>query len=177
MKPVDKKLLVGIAIVAAVLLALGFFVVDRPIAEWVRTSGIENVGFAGTKHPDVVKRFLLFASGKEAADIQARTGAVLPAYAGGEQKWMDAMPGFTHLKVFIDAKKYAVPLPVQGNAAEWQGLQTKYLTPAWDGQESASDAAAQYGEEAIAADGVHPTELGSTLIAGAWLAAEASATS
>ena len=43
MKPVDKKLLVGIAIVAAVLLALGFFVVDRPIAEWVRTSGVENV--------------------------------------------------------------------------------------------------------------------------------------
>ncbi|CAN5468278.1 SGNH/GDSL hydrolase family protein [soil metagenome] len=37
-----------------------------------------------------------------------------------------------------------------------------------------SDAAAQNGgAAAIAADGVHPTPLGSTLIAGAWLAAEA----
>ncbi len=36
-----------------------------------------------------------------------------------------------------------------------------------------SDAADQYGASAIAADGVHPTELGATLIAGAWLAAEA----
>jgi len=35
------------------------------------------------------------------------------------------------------------------------------------------DAAAQYGDKAVAEDGVHPTELGSTLIAGAWLAAEA----
>ncbi|MGN6327015.1 SGNH/GDSL hydrolase family protein [Pseudolysinimonas sp.] len=35
------------------------------------------------------------------------------------------------------------------------------------------DAAAQYGEKALAEDGVHPTELGATLIAGAWLAAEA----
>jgi acyl-CoA thioesterase I len=35
-----------------------------------------------------------------------------------------------------------------------------------------ADAAEQYGEKAIAEDGVHPTELGSTLIAGAWLAAE-----
>jgi lysophospholipase L1-like esterase len=40
-----------------------------------------------------------------------------------------------------------------------------------------ADAATQYGEAALAADGVHPTELGSALIAGAWLAAEASATS
>jgi len=38
-----------------------------------------------------------------------------------------------------------------------------------------SDAAAQNGgAAAIAADGVHPTELGSRLIAGAWLAAEGS---
>jgi multiple sugar transport system substrate-binding protein len=110
------------------------------------TSGIENVGSAHTKYPDAVKKFLIFASGKEAADIQAKTGAVLPAYAGGEKKWMAAMPDFTHLQVFIDAKKYAVPLPVQGNAAEWQGLQTKYLTPAWEGQQSAADAAKAYAQ-------------------------------
>lgn len=34
------------------------------------------------------------------------------------------------------------------------------------------DAVEQYGATAIAEDGVHPTELGATLIAGAWLAAE-----
>jgi acyl-CoA thioesterase I len=39
------------------------------------------------------------------------------------------------------------------------------------------DAAEQFGEAALAADGVHPTELGSTLIAGAWLAAESSVSS
>lgn len=40
-----------------------------------------------------------------------------------------------------------------------------------------ADAAEQYGEKAIAADGVHPTELGATLIAGAWLGAESQASS
>lgn len=35
-----------------------------------------------------------------------------------------------------------------------------------------ADAAEQYGARAVAEDGVHPTELGATLIAGAWLAAE-----
>ncbi|HEY3547904.1 MAG TPA: sugar ABC transporter substrate-binding protein [Propionicimonas sp.] len=108
------------------------------------SSGIENVGFAGTKHPAEVKKFLLFASGEEAANIQAKGGAVLPAYAGTAQTWMNAMPEFKDLQVFIDAVKYAVPLPVQGNAAEWQGLQTQYLTPAWNGQTSAEQAAKDY---------------------------------
>ncbi|MGO4299424.1 ABC transporter substrate-binding protein [Leifsonia sp. RAF41] len=110
------------------------------------TSGIENVGYAGTKHPDAVKKFLLFASGKEAGDIQAKSGAVLPAYAGGEKTWMAAMPEFKNLQVFIDAQKYSVPLPVQGNAAEWQGDQTKYLTGAWDGTTSVADATKQYAD-------------------------------
>ncbi|MFW8745274.1 SGNH/GDSL hydrolase family protein [Mesorhizobium japonicum] len=35
-----------------------------------------------------------------------------------------------------------------------------------------ADAVEQYGARAVAEDGVHPTELGATLIAGAWLAAE-----
>jgi multiple sugar transport system substrate-binding protein len=110
------------------------------------SSGIANVGFAGTKHPDEVKRFLLFASGEEAAKIQAESGAVLPAFKGTSQTWMDAMPEFTNLGVFIDAIDYAVPLPVQGNAAEWQGLQGDYLTPAWNGETSAADAAKAYAE-------------------------------
>ncbi|GAA1524554.1 sugar ABC transporter substrate-binding protein [Kribbella lupini] len=110
------------------------------------TSGIENVGYAGTKHPEETKKFLLFASGEQAANIQAKSGAVLPAYQGTEKAWMAAMPEFENLQVFIDAKAYSVPLPVQGNAAEWQGLQAKYLTPAWDGKVSVADATAQYAD-------------------------------
>ncbi|MER7245568.1 sugar ABC transporter substrate-binding protein [Kribbella sp. NPDC000426] len=110
------------------------------------TSGIENVGYAGTKHPEETKKFLLFASGQEAANIQAKTGAVLPAYQGTEKTWMKAMPEFKNLQIFIDAKAYSVPLPVQGNAAEWQGLQAKYLTPAWDGKVSVAEATAQYAD-------------------------------
>lgn len=110
------------------------------------TSGIVNVGFSGTKHPEAVKKFILFASGEEAAEIQAKNGAVLPAYEGSEQAWMAAMPEFTNLQVFIDAKDYSVPLPIQGNAAAWQGEQTKYLTGAWDGTTTVAEATAQYAD-------------------------------
>jgi len=119
------------------------------------SSGIENVGYAGTKHPEETKKFLLFASGKEAAEIQAESGAVLPAFKGTEATWMAAMPEFTNLQVFIDALDYAVPLPVQGNAAEWQGLQAKYLTAAWNGETTVEEAASAYAkaiDEVLAAD-------------------------
>ena len=110
------------------------------------TSGIENVAYAGTKHPAEAAKFVMFASGADAAQIQAESGAVLPAFKGTSQIWMDAMPEFTNLHVFVDALEYAVPLPVQGNAAEWQGLQADYLTAAWNGQASAADAAKAYAE-------------------------------
>lgn len=110
------------------------------------TSGIENVAYAGTKHPAEAAKFVMFASGAEAAKIQAESGAVLPAFKGTSQTWMDAMPEFTNLHVFIDALDYAVPLPVQGNAAEWQGMQADYLTAAWNGTSSPADAAKAYAE-------------------------------
>jgi multiple sugar transport system substrate-binding protein len=119
------------------------------------SSGITNVGYVGTKHPEETKKFLLFASGEEAANIQAKSGAVLPAFKGTEATWMAAMPEYKNLQVFIDALAYAVPLPVQGNAAEWQGLQAKYLTDAWNGDESVADATKKYAaaiNEVLAAD-------------------------
>jgi len=108
------------------------------------SSGITNVGYIGTKHPEETKKFLLFASGEEAAKIQAKNGAVLPAFKGTEATWMAAMPEFANLQVFVDALEYSVPLPVQGNAAEWQGLQAEYLTGAWTGEESVADATKKY---------------------------------
>lgn len=126
-----------------------------PAGEATIMSGIANVGYAGTEHPEEVERFLLFASGERAAEIQAETGAVLPAYEGTQQGWVDAMPEFENLSVFLDAVEYAVPLPVDGNASEWQGLETEYLTPAWNGEVPVEDAARDYAaaiDEVLAAD-------------------------
>jgi len=40
----DRRLLAWVAAVAAALVALGLLGVDRPLAEWVRASGVENAG-------------------------------------------------------------------------------------------------------------------------------------
>ncbi|GII59515.1 sugar ABC transporter substrate-binding protein [Planotetraspora thailandica] len=107
------------------------------------TSGIGNAGYAGSKHPEELKKFLAFLGGTRAAEIQAATGTVLPAYKGTQQPWLDSMPEY-HLQVFIDAIDYSVPLPVQGNASEWQGLAPQFLTDAWDGKKPVEQAAKEY---------------------------------
>ncbi|GIF62530.1 sugar ABC transporter substrate-binding protein [Asanoa ishikariensis] len=107
------------------------------------TSGIGNAGYAGSKHPEQLKKFLAFLGGSKAAEIQAATGTVLPAYEGTQQPWLDSMPEYK-LQVFIDAIAYSVPLPVAGNASEWQGLATQYLGPAWSGKKPVQEAATEY---------------------------------
>ncbi|MFB9677601.1 ABC transporter substrate-binding protein [Streptosporangium vulgare] len=107
------------------------------------TSGIGNAGYAGSKHPEELKKFLAFLGGTKAAEIQAATGTVLPAYKGTQQPWLDAMPEFK-LQVFVDAIEYGVPLPVAGNASEWQGLAAQYLAPAWNGEKPVQEAAKEY---------------------------------
>ncbi|MGP3963160.1 ABC transporter substrate-binding protein [Nonomuraea sp. 3N208] len=107
------------------------------------TSGIGNAGYAGSKHPEELKKFLAFLGGTKAAEIQAATGTVLPAYKGTQEPWLKSMPEF-NLQVFIDAIEYSVPLPVAGNTAEWQGLSAQYLSPAWEGAKPVEAAAKEY---------------------------------
>ncbi|PZG18543.1 ABC transporter substrate-binding protein [Nonomuraea aridisoli] len=107
------------------------------------TSGIGNAGYAGSEHPEELKKFLAFLGGAEAAEIQAATGTVLPAYKGTQEPWLKSMPEFD-LQVFIDAIDYSVPLPVAGDTAEWQGLAAQYLAPAWEGAKPVETAAKEY---------------------------------
>jgi multiple sugar transport system substrate-binding protein len=101
--------------------------------------GLANVVSAKTHHPQQAWEFVEFLGSKAAADILGRHG-VIPAYNGTQGGWVSAHPEF-HLQVFLDEVKYAVPYPVSRNTAAWQDLETKYLTPAWNGQADVAKAA------------------------------------
>jgi multiple sugar transport system substrate-binding protein len=101
-------------------------------------NGIQNVGFAKSKHPEELKKFLLFLGGKEAAEIQAATGAVIPAYENTQQAWVDSMPEF-NLQIFLDETAYGVTYPVSANTAAWNALEDEMLPAAWNGEKSVAD--------------------------------------
>ena len=108
--------------------------------------GVGNVANAKSAHVEEAKDFAAFASGEQAAKIQAETGTVIPAFNGTQQAWVDALPQYD-LQVYIDALETAVPYPVSKNTSAWTSIESEVLSQVWSGavspKEGLQDLAAQ----------------------------------
>ncbi len=102
--------------------------------------GLANVAYAKTRHPKEATEFLTFLGSKEAADIQAQTGTVIPAFNGTQDTWVKSMPQY-HLRSFLDQLAYAVPFPTSKNTDAWQTQEPTILGPAWSGEKDVDTAA------------------------------------
>ncbi len=100
--------------------------------------GVGNVANAKSAHLAEAKAFAAFASGEQAAKIQAETGTVIPAFDGTQQAWVDALPQYD-LQVYIDALKTAVPYPVSKNTSAWTSIESEVLSQVWSGAVSPKD--------------------------------------
>ena len=94
--------------------------------------GVGNVANAKSPHVAEAKAFAAFASGEEAAEIQAETGTVIPAFNGTQQGWVDALPQYD-LQVYIDALDSAVPYPVSKSTSAWTSIESEVLSQVWSG--------------------------------------------
>lgn len=112
--------------------------------------GIGNVANAKSDQLEIAKEFAAFASGEQAAKIQAETGTVIPAFNGTQQAWVDALPQYD-LHVYIDALETAVPYPVSKNTAAWNAIESEILSQVWAGTLTPEDGLAQLAEQMQAA--------------------------
>ncbi|KQR39572.1 ABC transporter substrate-binding protein [Microbacterium sp. Leaf159] len=94
--------------------------------------GVGNVANAKSPHLAEAQAFAAFASGEEAAQIQAESGTVIPAFNGTQQAWVDALPQYD-LQVYIDALDTAVPYPVSKNTSAWTSIESEVLSQVWSG--------------------------------------------
>lgn len=94
--------------------------------------GLGNAINAKTKNPDQAWEFVKFLGSKQAAEISADSGIVIPAYEGTQQGWLKAFPNYD-LQVFLDQIPSATPFPVSENTAAWQALEKQKLPAAWTG--------------------------------------------
>jgi multiple sugar transport system substrate-binding protein len=98
-----------------------------------------------SKHPDGAWQWLNLLVCKTAAEIQALTVTVIPAYKGMADAWVKSSPEF-NLQVFVDQLQYAKPLPSSIDTPAWRDATAAELATAWTGsvsvQEAASKAAA-----------------------------------
>ncbi|MED4206355.1 sugar ABC transporter substrate-binding protein [Neobacillus mesonae] len=105
----------------------------------VAIHGLANVIAANTKHKDAAWKFVQFLGSKEAAEVYAKTGTVIPAFNGTQDAWEQSVPNL-NLKAFIDGAEYSVPLPsVKNTGAIWQ-YETDILKKAWSEEVSVENA-------------------------------------
>lgn len=112
--------------------------------------GLANVVNAKGDHLDAAKQFAAFASSKRAAEIQAETGTVIPAFNGTQQAWVDSAPQYD-LQVYIDALETAVPYPVSKNTSAWTSIESEILSQVWAGSVTPKDGLKQLAEQMQAA--------------------------
>jgi multiple sugar transport system substrate-binding protein len=103
-------------------------------------NGLGSVIAATTDHPEEAWLFSKFLGSKEAADIQASYGAVMPAFNGTQQPFVDSNPNF-NLQVFVDEAEYSVPYPVSIETRKWQQIEIDHFKRAWNGEISVEEAA------------------------------------
>jgi multiple sugar transport system substrate-binding protein len=104
------------------------------------SNGLGMVINSKTKHPDAAWQWVKFMGGKAAAQIQAETGTVIPAYKGMAEAWVKSSPEF-NLQVFVDQLQYAKPLPSSIDTPAWRDATAAELAKAWAGTTSVEDAA------------------------------------
>jgi multiple sugar transport system substrate-binding protein len=104
------------------------------------SNGLGMVVNSKTKHPDAAWQWVKFLGGKTAAQIQAETGTVIPAYKGMADAWVKSSPEF-NLQVFVDQLQYAKPLPSSIDTPAWRDPTAAEFAKAWAGTESVEEAA------------------------------------
>jgi len=126
---------------------LNVAVVPKGKQRAVAIHGLSNVIAANTKHKDAAWKFVQFLGSKEAAEVYAKTGTVIPAYNGTQDAWLQSVPNL-NLKAFIDGVDYSVPLPSVENTGEIWQYETDILKKAWSEEESVEDAVKELTKKA-----------------------------
>ncbi len=126
---------------------LNVAVVPKGKKRAVAIHGLSNVIAANTKHKEAAWKFVQFLGSKEAADVYAKTGTVIPAYNGTQDAWKDAVPNL-NLQAFIDGAEYSVPLPSVKNTGEIWQYETDILKKAWSEEVSVEDAVKELTKKA-----------------------------
>jgi multiple sugar transport system substrate-binding protein len=111
------------------------------------SNGLANVIYANTPHPQEAWEFVKFLSSKEANEIQASTGTVIPAYKGQADNYVKGLSWLTGAQSLVDQLPNALPLPASKNTAVWLNYANQELAKAWTGQESVPDATATIAKQ------------------------------
>lgn len=108
--------------------------------------GLSNVIYAKTKHQKEAWELVKFLSSKDANEMVAKSGVVIPAYKPALDIFLKSYSS-VNLKAYTDSVEYSVMYPVSKNTSKWTTVQDDILKKVWAGQMSAEEGTKKIGEE------------------------------
>jgi multiple sugar transport system substrate-binding protein len=104
------------------------------------STGLSEAISAKTKHPEEAWKLVKFMGSKQAADVRAASGTVIPAYTTEAHGWVTSVPQY-HLQSLVDEIAVSVPYPVSKNTDAWASQEPQILGKAWTGAQTPQQAA------------------------------------
>lgn len=102
------------------------------------TNGLGWAASANTKHPEEVKKLMAYLASEEANQIQAETGASIPALKGFEDVWADSAKEF-NLKAFSEMLTYGHPRPFNKNGLKAEKMEMEIMNKVFSGETSVEE--------------------------------------
>jgi multiple sugar transport system substrate-binding protein len=110
-------------------------VVEMPTGDKQATiiHGVTNVVSAKSKNKQAAQALQTYLASEKAQAQQGELGAVIPAFNGTQQAFVDSIPQY-NLQVFLDAVEYSHPYPVSQNTSAWAGIEGELILKALSGE-------------------------------------------
>ncbi len=110
------------------------------------TNGLGWAASSNTKHPDEVKKLMTFLASEEANQIQAETGASIPALKGFEDVWASSSDSID-LSAFGQMLEYGVPRPYNKDGLRAEQAEVQIINRILSGSVSVEEGTAQIEQE------------------------------
>lgn len=110
------------------------------------TNGLGWAASSNTKHPDEVKKLMTFLASEEANQIQAETGASIPALKGFEDVWASSSDSID-LSAFGQMLEYGVPRPYNQDGLRAEQAEVQIINRILSGSVSVEEGTAQIEQE------------------------------
>jgi multiple sugar transport system substrate-binding protein len=112
--------------------------------------GVSNVVAANSQNKEAAQALQAYLASKPAQQQQGDMGAVIPAFNGTQQGFVDSMSG-ANLQTFLDELAYSQPLPISKNTAAWNALEAKLLPEAFSGAKPVAEVLSELAAQMNAA--------------------------
>jgi multiple sugar transport system substrate-binding protein len=112
--------------------------------------GVSNVVAANSQNKEAAQALQSYLASKPAQQQQGDMGAVIPAFNGTQQGFVDSMSG-ANLQTFLDELAYSQPLPISKNTAAWNALEAKLLPEAFSGAKPVAEVLSELAAQMNAA--------------------------